>query len=146
MTSLDFLVRKNQLAVTELHQTAETELLDSQIRLQVEKFALTSNNITYAAFGEAMSYWDFFPAADGWGRIPVWGFARVVESRHADIQVGEKFYGYYPMSTSVILQAHRVASKGFMDGAEHRAALHAVYNSYTKCDTDPFYSRETEDL
>ena len=146
MTSLDFLVRKNQLAVTELRQTAETELLESQIRLHVDKFALTSNNITYAAFGEAMSYWDFFPAADGWGRIPVWGFAHVVESRHADIQIGEQFYGYFPMSTSVILQAHRVSSKGFMDGAEHRAALHAVYNSYTRCDTDPFYSRETEDL
>jgi hypothetical protein len=34
---------------------------------RVEKFALTANNITYAAFGEAMNYWGFYPAEDRLG-------------------------------------------------------------------------------
>ena len=36
-------------------------LQPGQARLAVEHFALTANNITYAAFGEAMKYWQFFP-------------------------------------------------------------------------------------
>lgn len=146
MMTIDFLVRKDQFSQIELCETPDIPLKEAQVRLGVEQFALTSNNITYAAFGEAMNYWSFYPAADGWGRIPVWGFASVVESRHRDIQVGEKFYGYYPMSTSVVLQPHRVSPTGFMDGAEYRAALHAVYNSYTRCSTDPFYNCEAEDV
>ena len=52
------------------------------MRLRIDRFALTSNNITYGAFGEGMSYWSFFPTGDaGTGCIPVWGFATVSESR-----------------------------------------------------------------
>ena len=39
-------------------------LADGELRLRIERFALTANNITYAAFGEAMRYWDFFPTGD----------------------------------------------------------------------------------
>ena len=48
----------------------------------MDAFALTTNNITYAVFGAAMQYWDFFPTADPdvWGCVPVWGFAEVVET------------------------------------------------------------------
>ena len=45
------------------------------MRLAIVSFALTANNITYAAFGDAMNYWQFFPVPgdDGaaWGCIPV---------------------------------------------------------------------------
>ncbi|MCK9381182.1 MAG: DUF2855 family protein [Sulfuritalea sp.] len=146
MNATDFLVRKDQLAVTELRETPESPLEDGRVRLRVEKFALTSNNITYAAFGEAMNYWGFYPAERGWGRIPVWGFGSVVESLHPAVAVGEKFYGYYPMSSSVVLQPVRPSPEGFFDGAEHRAALHAVYNNYARCSADPFYTPQTEDV
>ncbi len=36
-------------------------LQPGEARLAIEHFALTANNITYAAFGEAMKYWQFFP-------------------------------------------------------------------------------------
>ena len=98
MNAIDFLVRKDQFTITELRETPAPALEDGQVRLGVDKFALTANNITYAAFGEAMSYWNFYPAADGWGRIPVWGFGTVLESRAPGVAIGEKFYGYYPMS------------------------------------------------
>ena len=52
-----------------------------QARLIVQKFGFSTNNISYVQFGDMMSYWDFFPAEDGWGRVPVWGFAEVVESK-----------------------------------------------------------------
>lgn len=88
----------------------------------------------------------FYPADAGWGRIPVWGFGTVVESQSPGVSVGKKFYGYYPMSSAVVLQPTRLSSTGFMDGAEHRAALHAVYNHYARCSADPFYAPQTEDV
>ena len=146
MTTIDFLVRRDQLSRTCLREIPGRALDSGQVRLLVEKFALTANNITYAAFGESMNYWNFFPAEEGWGRIPIWGFGNVIESRHPEVAVGEKFYGYYPMSTEIILQPVRASADGFTDGAEHRAALHGVYNAYLRCARDPFHTKQTEDV
>ncbi len=146
MSTLDFLVRKDHLATGELRETAESPLAEGQVRLGVDKFALTANNITYAAFGDAMNYWGFYPAADGWGRIPVWGFGTVLDSRCPGVAAGECFYGYYPMSSQVVLQPVRLSPAGFFEGAAHRAALHAVYNSYSRCAADPFHTPQTEDI
>lgn len=97
--------------------------------LAIESFALTANNITYAAFGEMMKYWDFFPAAEGLGRVPVWGHARVEASAHPDIAEGQRFYGYWPMSTHLTVQA-RPGKSGFADVAPHRQPMAAIYNQY----------------
>lgn len=115
-------------------------LAEGQARLRIDRFALTSNNITYAAFGEAMKYWDFFPTGDAaWGCIPVWGFAEVVESRAEGVAVGERLYGYWPMGRYLVVQPARVAKHGFVDGAAHRAGLPAVYNQIQRCAADPAY-------
>ena len=37
-------------------------LQPGQIRLTVERFALTTNNITYAVAGDMLDYWGFFPS------------------------------------------------------------------------------------
>ncbi|TAM38507.1 MAG: DUF2855 family protein [Burkholderiaceae bacterium] len=141
------LVRKDQLATTRLATTAEAELAPGQIRVGVDRFALTSNNITYAAFGDAMSYWQFYPSAEnGWGIVPVWGFGTVVQSLHPDVAVGERLYGYWPMASSAVLSPTRLSTGSFMDGAAHRSTLHAVYNQVMRCSADPFYSADTEDL
>ena len=151
----DFLVRKGQLATTSLRIYPTPVLPDGQVRVAIERFALTANNITYAAFGDAMNYWQFFPpvpagaasgADPGWGRIPVWGFGSVSESRHPALVVGERLYGYLPMSNMVDLTPGKVSRLSFSDAAPHRAALHPVYNQYTRTATDPFYSADTEDL
>jgi hypothetical protein len=150
-TSLDFQVHKTQLAQTAVRELPDGVIANGQIRLAIESFALTSNNITYAAFGDAMNYWGFYPLAaqvDGtpaaWGRIPVWGFATVVESHAEGVAVGEKFYGYYPMASSVVLTPTRTSTSSFVDGAAHRAPLAAVYNQYMRCSADPFYTADTE--
>ncbi|MBP8019154.1 MAG: DUF2855 family protein [Hylemonella sp.] len=149
--TLDFQIRKTALSQTRLTAQPQPDLQDGQVLLQIESFALTSNNITYAAFGDAMNYWGFYPVApesgeatSPWGRIPVWGFATVTESRTEGIAVGEKFYGYYPMASSVVLTPARVSASGFVDSAPHRAALAAVYNQYVRCSTDPFYTPDSE--
>jgi hypothetical protein len=142
-----FIVERQHLSQTQWRRSDPVALLEGEVRMKIDAFALTSNNITYAAFGDAMNYWSFFPTGDALtGCIPVWGFANVVESRCDGIRVGERFYGYYPIATDVVLQPVRVKATGFFDGAEHRRDLHAAYNQYVRCDTDPGYvaARESE--
>lgn len=139
---------------TDLHATrllpdpdapAARPLREGEVRLQVQTFALTANNITYAAFGDRMKYWAFFPSgAEGWGCIPVWGFAEVVESRHAEVATGQRVYGYLPMGHYLVVQAERVNARGFMDGAAHRRELAAIYNQLVFCATDPAYDPALE--
>ncbi len=120
---------------------AARPLADGEARLGIDHFALTSNNITYAAFGESMKYWQFFPTGEAaWGCIPVWGFATVLESRAEGVGVGQRLYGYLPMGTHLIVQPVRVAALGFSDGAAHRAEQAAVYNHLTFCASDPGYN------
>ena len=148
MSTTTLLVRKDKLPVSHLQLTADTALADGQVRLKIAHFALTSNNITYAAFGDTMNYWQFFPvaAADGlpWGCIPVWGFGNVVQSLHPGVAVGERLYGYWPMASHALLQPVKLSAAAFSDGAPHRASLHAVYNQYQRCSADPFYTADTE--
>lgn len=149
MTTTTFQVRKDPLATTRLQATTDTPLADGQVRVRIDSFALTSNNITYAAFGEVMHYWQFFPVApaeDGtaWGCIPVWGFGDVVQSLHPGVAVGERLYGYWPMASHAVLQPVKLSPAAFSDGAAHRASLHAVYNQYQRCSADPFYTADTE--
>jgi len=118
---------------------------DGQVLVGVDRFAFTANNVTYAAFGDAMAYWNFFPTGeDGWGIVPVWGFGDVIASRCEGVTVGERIYGYFPMSTHVLLQPVKVSPHGFADGAPHRAALHAVYNQYLRTAADPSHDPERE--
>ena len=141
----DFLVDKRDLKRARFAVATPDAPAAGQVLLAIDAFALTANNITYAAFGDAMQYWNFFPAANpAEGRIPVWGFAEVVASRCEGIAVGERFYGYFPMSTHLMVQPERVGPGGFADGAPHRKALHAVYNQYLRCKSDPGYRADQE--
>tara|TARA_R110000824_G_scaffold118960_2_gene271583 strand:- start:202452 stop:203531 length:1080 start_codon:yes stop_codon:yes gene_type:complete len=144
-TSLDFIVARNDLRDHKLVETVLPALVEGQILLKVDKFAFTSNNVTYAAFGEAMQYWDFFPAPEGYGRIPVWGFADVVESKCEGIAVGERVYGYWPMSSHVVLTPSRIRPAGFVESGAHRSHLALVYNQYSRVAGDATYDAAHED-
>ena len=48
----------------------------AEVVFGVERFGLSANNVTYALLGDTFGYWDLFPAASGWGQIPVWGYLR----------------------------------------------------------------------
>lgn len=147
MSTTTLLVRQDQLATTRLHVADDTPLAEGQIRVRIEQFALTANNITYAAMGDMLNYWQFFPCSDaGWGIVPVWGFGSVVQSMHPGIAVGERLYGYWPMATQTILSPVHLNASGFSDGAPHRASLHAVYNHYLRTAADPLYRADNEEV
>jgi hypothetical protein len=129
---VDFLVRRDDIRQCRFGEEPPPDLEPGQVLLEVESFGLTSNNVTYAVMGDAMSYWRFFPAEEGWGRVPVWGFARVVASSHDSVPEGGRVYGYLPPSTHLVVSPERVADGGFVDGSAHRADLPAVYNQYTR--------------
>ena len=148
MSTLNFLVHKQDLPTTQLRQTTDEPLPAGAVRVRVDKFALTSNNITYAAFGDAMSYWSFYPvqAEAALGAIPVWGFGTISDSNAPGVAVGERIYGYFPMATSAVLYPTRVNASSFYDGAPHRAELPSVYNQYMWCKADPFYTEASENV
>ena len=141
--------KKNPLVMREIRSPLDDAPEIGEVLLRIDHFAFTANNVTYAMFGEAMHYWQFFPATDpDWGVIPVWGFATVVTSAVEGIKVGERFYGYLPTATHLIVQPDCVNAGGFADGADHRANLPAVYNQYLRCSSDPGYhpQREAEQM
>lgn len=142
-TSTDFLVSRKNLHDSKFVET-ELTLKPGKALIKVDRFALTANNITYGAFGEAMMYWNFFPAPEGWGRVPVWGFGDVVESQADGVKTGERLYGYFPMSTHLIVEPARVTPQHFFDGAAHRQKMAAVYNRYSRTATDPAYDKARE--
>jgi hypothetical protein len=118
---------------------------DGQALLRIESFGLTSNNITYAVFGEAMNYWGFFPASDpDWGKLNVWGYAHVEQSRHPDLAAGTRVYGYLPCASHLLVVPDRIDEKGFVDAAPHRARLPSAYQGYRNVAADPVYSADLE--
>jgi hypothetical protein len=124
-----------RVATAPLAPPAEGEAL-----LKIRRAAVTTNNITYAAFGDAMHYWDFFPTGEeGWGHMPVWGFADVEDSTVPGVEKGERFYGYFPIASHLRMKPVRVSGRGFYDGSEHRLALTSAYNQYTRVTADPAY-------
>lgn len=145
----DFMVNRTDLAQTRWASgpaPAELALDDGQILVAVEKFAFTANNITYAVAGDMLNYWSFFPAEPGWGRIPVWGYATVVRSRSQEIAEGERLYGYFPMSSHLIMQPESVTPGSFLDLYKQRRDLHPVYNTYSRHNTDKAVSPVLDDL
>lgn len=140
-----FEVRRDDLHATRVAASEQPELEDGQALLAVNGFGLTANNVSYGVFGEAMGYWDFFPAADGWGRVPVWGFADVSESAAVGLETGVRVFGYLPPATHLLVQPAGVDAGGFTDAAPHREHLPGAYNRYLRTDADPFYERRRED-
>jgi len=141
---VDFLIARADLHSCRFDDVPAPALDEGQALLHVDRFGLTSNNITYAKFGEAMSYWDFFPAPADFGRMPVWGFAEVAESRVDQLAAGARFYGYLPPSSELVVAPQRIDERGFVDASAHRAKLPAAYNGYAAVAADPIYEADSE--
>ncbi|TMR95230.1 DUF2855 family protein [Nonomuraea basaltis] len=140
----DLLTNRDDLRKTEVRPVPALEPADGEVLLEVERFALTSNNITYGKVGDSFGYWRFFPAPHGWGRLPCWGFARVVRSRAPGVAEGLRVYGYLPMSTHVTMRLAptgdraELPARAYADTAAHRAEGSATYNTYVAMPADPF--------
>jgi hypothetical protein len=147
-TAVDFVVERADLRRCRFVDAPSADQIDlqaGQALLRIASFAFTANNVTYAVAGDMLSYWSFFPAETGWGRIPVWGFADIVRSRHDGVSEGERVFGYLPISTHLLVQPDRVSRAGFADATPHRTTLPAVYNNYTRTAGDAGYDAARED-
>jgi Protein of unknown function (DUF2855) len=142
----EFLIRRDDLRDTRVVETERPEIGEGQALLRVDRFGLTANNVTYAAFGEAMRYWEFFPAEDGWGHLPLWGFAEVEASSAEGVEAGARVYGYLPSSQWLVAEPAGAGERGFVDGVAHRATLPSAYQRYLVTEGDPFHTAETEEL
>jgi hypothetical protein len=126
------LIARGNIAVTARDSRPLPEVGDGDVLFAVHRIALTANNVTYAAAGEMLGYWRFFPAPEGKGILPVWGFGEVVESRAPGFAAGERFYGYWPLATHLLVRAPAPAPGGFTDAAPHRQGLADIYNRYSR--------------
>ena len=137
MAGWDLLVDRGDLTRSTLSAAdPDIALAEGEALLAVESFALTANNVTYGAAGDMIGYWKFFPAPEGQGRIPVWGFASVVRSNAADAPVGLRLFGYWPMSSHTV--ARLTGSRnGYVETSAHRAELPPTYNAYQAAEPDP---------
>lgn len=142
----DFLVKRDDLRECRIAESAPPQPASGEALLRVDSFGLTANNVTYAVMGEAMSYWDFFPAEDGWGRVPMWGFAEVERSEAEGVEPGTRVYGYLPPSSHLLVTPADAGKAGFVDASPHRAALPSAYHRYLATDADPFYRAGTEEV
>ncbi len=119
---------------------------DGEVRLRVDRFALTSNNISYAVAGDFLGYWDFFPTGEeGWGRIPVMGFGDVIASRHSDVPTGTRVFGFFPMSTHLQIPVGKASPIGFVDSSRHRAQHAPAYVQFSNVAHAPMYDAAHED-
>ena len=140
------LVNRNDIALSRIVDTPLPPLGEDELRLRIESFSVTANNVTYAVAGDSFGYWNFFPGDGDWGVVPMWGHAVVEASNNPAVAVGERVYGYLPMATHLDVLPTGITSAGFSDGAAHRQPMSPIYNQYSRLAADPEHdpSREAE--
>jgi NADPH:quinone reductase-like Zn-dependent oxidoreductase len=136
-------IERSDIRHSRMSATEPRTLEDGEVLLSVERFALTSNNVSYALSGDFLDYWGFFPTQEGWGRLPVMGFGVVTDTTHPNITVGQRYFGFFPAGDFHIVQAQKT-SGGFVDIAPHREKHAMAYRSFDDAapsltDTDNAY-------
>ncbi len=144
MTVQQVHVSKDELTNASLVEVDNGELASGAVRLEIESFSVTANNITYAVVGDGFGYWNFFPAPEGSGIVPMWGHAKVVESNSEDFAVGERVYGYLPMASHLDVIPGNVSAGSFIDTTDYRQPMSPVYNQYSRLAADPEHDASKE--
>ena len=137
-------VNRSDLTDMMVNEDSMPVLAEGAVRFRVESFAVTANNVTYAIAGDSFGYWNFFPAGEGFGVVPMWGHARAEQSNHPDIAKGERAFGYLPMGTHFDVVAASVTLQGFVDAAPHRQPMSPIYNQYSRLAADPEHDPDHE--
>ena len=141
-----FEVQKDNWGETRVvEETLDGSLVENEVLLRVDRLALTANNISYAATGDSLGYWGFFPAEAGWGRIPAMGWGEVIGSAHPDIAVGERVWGWFPYSTHLKVLVGNVIASRLTDVSPHRAEYAPVYAQFDRASSNPIYEASRED-
>jgi len=145
MHTKELWVQRDGLRKTKIVTRDLAPLGDGEVLVAIDKFGLTANNVSYAISGDFIGYWKYYPAEGEWGKVPVWGFGDVVESKCAEVAVGERLWGFFPMATHVTLKPGKVSAGQFTDVTEHRRPLPGLYNDYLRTKNDPPAMKAMED-
>ena len=140
-----FEVDRQDFRTTRVADVDHPPLVAGEVRLRVDRFAFTSNNISYAVAGDLLDYWGFFPAEAPWGRIPAIGIGTVTESANDAVAVGGRYFGFYPMGTEHTVLAERRGEQGFRDIGLHRANHATTYTDFRDIDADPSWEADKTD-
>ena len=140
----ELLVQREDLRTTRIVRGDLPSPGDGEVQVAIDKFGLTANNVSYAVAGDMIGYWQFYPAEDHWGKVPVWGFGDVVASNCDQVPVGDRLWGFFPMASHALLRPGRIKEERFTDVSEHRRDLPAVYNSYSRSLAEPEVMRAFE--
>ena len=145
-------IDRDTISKAALARADHAPLRAGEVRVRIDCYAMTANNITYAVFGKPaglfgndQGYWDFFAERDAPARLPVWGFATVIESAAEGIAPGDRFYGYYPMASHAVLSAGKIGAGGFTDITPRRTTLPPIYNQYQRIEALPDYRADHHD-
>ena len=143
-------VDRDDIAQAELVDLPPVSLDDGEIEVAIDIYAMTANNVTYAVFGKPSGlfgndkgYWDFFADRDRPGRLPVWGFTTVTESRAQGVEAGDIFYGYYPMASHAVLRPSRVGRRDLPMPRRAAATCRSFIISISRSSACPVITRPT---
>ncbi len=146
ITIRTFEVRKNSWGESRVVEEKITgDLVENEVLFKVDRLALTANNISYAVTGDSLGYWGFFPAEEGWGRIPAMGWGEVIASAHPELSAGERVWGWFPFSTHLKITAGDVSPSKIVDVSPHRAEYAPVYAQFDRASANPIYEESRED-
>src|SRR5690606_40566979 len=105
--------RKSDPGETLMGSLAVPEPADGEVVLALDRFSLTTNNITYAAYGDAIGYWRVFPTGrDDYGLMPVWGFADVAAARARGVAGGARGVGVLPRADTLVVPGELIGRRG----------------------------------
>ena len=142
--STELWVDRKNLRNTRIVSSVIPSLRDGEVLVAIDQFALTSNNVSYAISGDTIGYWGYYPAEGNWGKVPVWGCANVVQSNCVEVPVGDRLFGFFPMASHAVLRPGKIREEQFVDVAEHRQALPALYNGYRRVRAEPDFLQTME--
>lgn len=146
-----FIVHRRDLTRCDFLTDTTTPPHSGEVLLRIEKFGLTSNNVTYAALGDALNYFKFFPVPEAerageWGCLPVWGIGQVIESDVPNLREGDRIYGFFPAATYLTMTPVASTTTGFRVERPGIPPDFDFYNQYYHAQLDPFYLPDQEDL
>ena len=131
----------------EMQPEPNADLVEGEIRVRVDKIAMTANSISYGFAGKSglIRYLDIYPASEGFANLPCWGYGDIVQSNRPDIIVGDRIYGFLPIASHVTMIPGDVSHGGFTDTRECRAVVPPFYNEYAFTKAEPGYGPEFEE-
>ena len=61
MNMQELLIDRDNYRNTKIIETKSRPLVDGEVRVAIDKYGLTANNVSYAVSGDMIGYWKYYP-------------------------------------------------------------------------------------